>query len=673
MRCKLKKNAKGVNSDKAAKPQNETAAVSGKQSVRKACMTCGQEYADAPDKCPFDGTVLSVIATELAPGTILGGRYEIIAAMAAGGMGQIYKAKHKLMNRVVAIKTIHMSLVSSGAVLQRFQQEAQAISTLNHPNILTVFDFFISDDGQPYLVMDFLQGTNLQEVLKSEGRLDLSRALPILIAACSGFQHAHEHGVIHRDIKPANLMLVNFGGNIDFVKIVDFGIAKVVPADGEARHLTATGDTFGSPEFMSPEQCRAKSPDARSDVYSLGCVMYQALTGCSAFVSHDPMEIMYKQVHDLPTLPSEVCPAANLPKAVDALVMKAIQKDPADRFQTMDEMRAALEAVYVTLGGTVTKAVKGPAFGEGSSGGIMNFPTTKKLAVSDKFPLPDVAASKKPDGVRTAAGSDAPAGSTAAAGSTANAPSTASANSAVSAESAVTAAPTAAFDAGSSDSVAAGNRMVMIIGGVGIGIGVIVIGALNFGSGKQAPQNSPPPASSQRSAFLRQTQPPGTSATTSATTTGTSGWQLFGPPAPPDVYPNPAEPGAQPLSQIAAQPARPPVPIDPRIQKLQQAQATYQWNFDSGKKSFNQHHFGEARIYFTSAHSAAATFGQQDSRYIDSLYWISKCDLSSGQYSQAAQGFHYVLYVQKMRYGAKSAQVRATENDLDIANRALKH
>jgi len=258
------------------------------------------------------------------------------------------------MNRVVAIKTLHMSLMS-GAALQRFQQEAQAISALNHPNILSVFDFFISDDGQPYLVMDYLQGTNLQEVLKAERRIELSRALPILIEACSGFAHAHAHGVIHRDIKPANLMLVNSSGDPDFVKIVDFGIAKVVSETGDSKHLTATGDTFGSPEFMSPEQCRAKIPDARSDIYSLGCVMYVMLTGGSPFTSQDPMEIMYKQVHDSPSPPGKVCPEANLSEAVDAVVLKAIQKEPENRFQSMEEMRLALQSIAAQLSTPVTQ------------------------------------------------------------------------------------------------------------------------------------------------------------------------------------------------------------------------------------------------------------------------------------------------------------------------------
>jgi serine/threonine protein kinase len=326
-----------------------------KRSVKKACMTCGQDYADGPDKCPFDGTVLTTIATELAPGEVLGGRYEIVGAFASGGMGLIYKAKHQLMNRTVAIKTIHLSLMSGGAALKRFQQEAQAISALNHPNILSVFDFFISDDGQPYLVMDYLQGTNLREVLNTDHRVTLSRALPILIAACSGFQHAHEHGVIHRDIKPANLMLVDFSDNPDFVKIVDFGIAKLLTEEAQSKHLTATGDTFGSPEFMSPEQCRAKIPDARSDIYSLGCVMYVMLTGASPFTSQDPMEIMYKQVHDSPPPPSKVCPEANLPEAVDALVLKAIQKEPENRFQSMDEMRQALVAISAQLGDSLVQ------------------------------------------------------------------------------------------------------------------------------------------------------------------------------------------------------------------------------------------------------------------------------------------------------------------------------
>jgi eukaryotic-like serine/threonine-protein kinase len=560
-----------------------------KRSVKKACMTCGEDYADGPDKCPFDGTVLTTIATELAPGEVLGGRYEIIGAFASGGMGLIYKAKHQLMNRTVAIKTIHLSLMSGGSALKRFQQEAQAISALNHPNILSVFDFFISDDGQPYLVMDYLQGTNLREVLNRDHRVTLSRALPILIAACSGFQHAHEHGVIHRDIKPANLMLVDFSDNPDFVKIVDFGIAKLLTEEAQSNHLTATGDTFGSPEFMSPEQCRAKIPDARSDIYSLGCVMYVMLTGASPFTSQDPMEIMYKQVHDSPPPPSKVCPEANLPETVDALVLKAIQKEPENRFQSMDEMRQALVAISAQLGDSHAQQ------------------TTASPVVIANTQAPNASDST---------------------------PATTSGTTEASADTAT-------------KSVAVKNQS--IAASVAIGLAVVAVIIIAFGVSKQT-QTTPSPSTTN----------PSTAASPAVSTAATS-----------QTSAQTATPATAAASSSSVGPA--PASENTQVQQMQQARSSYDSNFKNGETEFKARHFPEARLYFASAHSAAATFGQNDERYIDSLRWISKCDLATGKYEQAISGLQYVAYAQKRLHGAKSSQVRATEAELQAAKKALKH
>ncbi|MDR3612721.1 MAG: serine/threonine-protein kinase [Candidatus Obscuribacterales bacterium] len=559
-----------------------------KRSVKKACMTCGEDYADGPDKCPFDGTVLTTIATELAPGEVLGGRYEIEGAFASGGMGLIYKAKHQLMNRTVAIKTIHLSLMSGGAALKRFQQEAQAISALNHPNILSVFDFFISDDGQPYLVMDYLQGTNLREVLNTDHRVTLSRALPILIAACSGFQHAHEHGVIHRDIKPANLMLVDFSDNPDFVKIVDFGIAKLLTEEAQSNHLTATGDTFGSPEFMSPEQCRAKIPDARSDIYSLGCVMYVMLTGASPFTSQDPMEIMYKQVHDSPPPPSKVCPEANLPEAVDTLVLKAIQKEPENRFQSMDEMRQALLAISAQLGDSLAQ------------------PTTVSSAV-----VANTQTSNTSDSISA----------------------TATSTTKVPADTAT-------------KSVAIKNQN--IAASAAIGLAVVAVIVIAFGVSKQT-QTIPSPSTTSKS----------TTASPEANQAATS--------------PTPAQTAAPASAAAVSSPGvTMPATENVQVQQMQQARSSYDSNLKNGEAEFKARHFPEARLYFTSAHSIAGTFGQTDERYIDSLRWISKCDLATGKYEQAISGLQYVAYAQKRLHGAKSPQVRATEADLQTAKKALK-
>jgi serine/threonine protein kinase/Tfp pilus assembly protein PilF len=275
-------------------------------------------------------------------GKIVGDKYEVLEVIGGGGMGMIYKAKHILMKRIVAIKMMHPQYVSSSSNLKRFQQEAQAASSLSHPNILTVFDFGLTPAGAPFLVMDFLEGTNLAEILDQFGLLPSDRATNIFAQACAGLAHAHSKGVIHRDLKPGNIMLVEFDHRKDFVKIVDFGIAKVLPMEGESNHLTQTGEVFGSPLYMSPEQCRGRVLDIRSDIYSLGCVMYRTLSGSSPFFGQDPMECMYKQVNEVPGAFFDKNPDSKVPEELEAIVFKCLAKEPADRFQNMSELKDAL-------------------------------------------------------------------------------------------------------------------------------------------------------------------------------------------------------------------------------------------------------------------------------------------------------------------------------------------
>ncbi len=316
------------------------------KSRRYACATCAEEYVDIDGlNCPFDGTRLTPIAEELSPGSVLAGRYEILEAVSGGAMGRIYKAKHKLMKRKVAIKTMLPQLVASGAALKRFQQEAESLSALSHPNILSVFDFFISDDGQPYLVMDFLEGTNLEQERIAHGAMPATRVVHIFRQVCDALAAAHAADIIHRDVKPSNIMLVRVGVDTDFVKVIDFGIAKILaPNDDSDGKLTATGDTFGTPQYMSPEQCRAKVPDARSDVYSLGCVMYTALTGKPPFSADDPMQCMYMHVNEAPP---DFAAELNCPAELKQVVFKAMAKEAVDRFQNMEEMRAAIASSIV--------------------------------------------------------------------------------------------------------------------------------------------------------------------------------------------------------------------------------------------------------------------------------------------------------------------------------------
>lgn len=291
---------------------------------------------------------------EAGVGSTIGDKYEILAVVGGGAMGLVYKARHTLMKRTVALKMLHPNMVVDEGTVKRFQKEAEALSCLNHPNILTVFDFGVSKTGQPYLVTDYLEGQTVAELLEQNERADWMRTLRIFTQVCSALAHAHKHGVIHRDIKPSNIMLVNFEEQSDFVKILDFGIAKVVSDVPEgSSSLTRTGEVFGSPLYMSPEQCRGKALDSRSDIYSLGCVMYRTLTGQPALFGQDLVECLYKHVNEEPQPLTLVTPEANIPPELEAVVLKCLAKDPAARYQTMADLKDALNSIIRSAGGAV--------------------------------------------------------------------------------------------------------------------------------------------------------------------------------------------------------------------------------------------------------------------------------------------------------------------------------
>jgi eukaryotic-like serine/threonine-protein kinase len=315
------------------------------ETSKKICVACKTEYSHGEQTCPHDGTALTPIQLEGLIGHVLGGRYEIEEKIGGGAMGEVYKAKHRLMKRQVAIKMMHPQTISGASALKRFQKEAEMASALNHPNILTVHDFGVSDDGSPYLVMNFLEGKSLTDLIENNGHLPVDRALHIFRQLCQGLGHAHEKGVIHRDLKPSNIMLVTLDQDPDFVQILDFGIAKQLTSETASDSLTRTGEVFGSPHYMSPEQCRAQPVDARSDIYALGCVMYRVLTGRPPIMGGDLVECLYKHVNEMPAPFSEICPEYNLPEDLEAVVFKALAKKPEDRYQSMADLKTALESV----------------------------------------------------------------------------------------------------------------------------------------------------------------------------------------------------------------------------------------------------------------------------------------------------------------------------------------
>ena len=321
--------------------------------ANRLCLTCGTEYSGFISVCPEDQTRLTVLSQDERVGTVLAERYDILEIIGTGGMGTVYKARQRLINRIVAVKMLHKTMMSSADVLRRFQLEAQAASRLSLPNILTIYDFGLTEEGQPYMVMDYLNGTSLDKIILAQHHLEPVRALNIFIQACAALAHAHMHEVLHRDIKPSNIMLVNFDDQSDFVKIVDFGIAKMMnKIEGQSAELTKTGEVYGSPPYMSPEQCRGLELDNRADIYSLACVLYKSLVGKNPMqTSGDsmPLQIMLKHINEKAPSFAEAAPELFLSSRLEAVVFKALEKSPDDRYQTMLEFKDALEKVREVL------------------------------------------------------------------------------------------------------------------------------------------------------------------------------------------------------------------------------------------------------------------------------------------------------------------------------------
>ncbi len=275
-------------------------------------------------------------------GKIIGGHYVILELIGEGGMSQVYKATHMLLNRTVAVKYILPRFVYDLPAVKRFQQEAQAATALSHPNICAVNEFGIDSEGRSYLVMDYIEGVSLAKLLDDEKRLTVERALEIFSQVSHGLEHAHSRGVIHRDITPGNIIIVKEKDGTECVKLVDFGIAKLVKADGDDKpNLTRTGEIFGTPSYMSPEQCLGRNVDTRSDIYSLGCVLYEAITGSAPYTGESSLEVMMAHVNgDPPAIPLTMAQAR-----VRNVIEQCMRKDQSQRYQSVKEFRDDLLAV----------------------------------------------------------------------------------------------------------------------------------------------------------------------------------------------------------------------------------------------------------------------------------------------------------------------------------------
>ncbi|MFJ2028155.1 Stk1 family PASTA domain-containing Ser/Thr kinase [Streptosporangium sp. NPDC087985] len=268
----------------------------------------------------------------------LGDRYELDGVVGRGGMAEVYRARDIRLDRIVAIKTLRADLARDHIFQARFRREAQSAASLNHPSIVAVYDTGEDVAGGapvPYIVMEFVDGRTLRDLLRSDRRLMPERAAELVDGILRALDYSHRGGIVHRDIKPANIMITNNGD----VKVMDFGIARAM-ADSAAT-MTQTAQVIGTAQYLSPEQARGERVDARSDIYSTGCVLYELLTGQPPFTGDSPVAIAYQHVREDPIPPSQIDP--EIPKWADAIVLKAMAKDPAHRYQNAGEMRADIQ------------------------------------------------------------------------------------------------------------------------------------------------------------------------------------------------------------------------------------------------------------------------------------------------------------------------------------------
>jgi serine/threonine protein kinase len=270
------------------------------------------------------------------------GPYRILQRLGAGGMGTVYAAVHALIERKVALKVLSPQIAQQPGAVERFLLEARSASRIGHENVIEVFDLGQSKEGYVYLAMELLVGADLASVLRQEGTLEWPRARGIALQVGAALRAAHEKSIVHRDLKPENIFLITRNGRADYVKLLDFGIAKVLT--GEGPKLTQTGAIFGTPEFMAPEQVEGKGVDARSDVYAFGCVLYQMITGAPPFKGDSVMAVLLKQVSELAIPPSIRRPDLRIPGVLDAIITAALEKNPQKRWQDVASMMAALEA-----------------------------------------------------------------------------------------------------------------------------------------------------------------------------------------------------------------------------------------------------------------------------------------------------------------------------------------
>lgn len=306
----------------------------------RQCPVCGSRFSNDARFCPYDGEPMSVIDESAGPGLVgqlIAGRYQVESVLGEGGMGVVYRAVHAALGKTVALKVLRNDMAHDEVVAQRFVQEAKALSRIQHPHVVEVYDFGRTAEGVTYFVMEYLEGRSLRDAIRDDSLSprDIRR---IAKAIAEGLSAAHSAGVIHRDLKPENIHLVRRDGDSSFVKILDFGVAKVAGVS----KLTRNGAIFGTPHYMSPEQAQGLAVDVRSDIYSYGIILYEMITGRLPFDSDSFVRLLSQQMFDAPPA-MELSPEMRDLGSLEPIVMKCLEKKSEDRYRGFDAVIEALE------------------------------------------------------------------------------------------------------------------------------------------------------------------------------------------------------------------------------------------------------------------------------------------------------------------------------------------
>jgi len=362
----------------------------------RICPQCGTRFEEPVQYCPHDGTPTYEAQSQAEPaedpllGLVVDGRYRIEKQIGEGGMGVVYLSTHTVLQKKLALKVLRGDGSKDGEVVQRFMQEAQAATSIGHQNIIDISDFGRLQDGSVYFVMEYLDGTSLNDMIEKGGSVPMQTAVHIIRQIASALEAAHARGIVHRDLKPDNIFVIRQGGDTSFVKVLDFGVAKV---GGAASKLTKTGMVFGTPHYMSPEQAAGHSVDQRTDVYALGVIMYEMFTGKVPFDADTFMGILSKHMFEPPPRPTDV-EGASL-GAVETVILKAMEKNADQRYQSMTELIADLDTLAaggdIDMGGragvappgNLADALEPPAHAEiAADGGGGGLPTVVMVAAA---------------------------------------------------------------------------------------------------------------------------------------------------------------------------------------------------------------------------------------------------------------------------------------------------